>query len=57
MSIDDYNVQFQQAAVDLSTEITDEPVKIEKYRSGLQPDLKEMCRVSPDGTCWQDLNT
>ena len=56
MSIDDYNVQFQQAAVDLSTEITDEPVKIEKYKSGLQPDLKEMCRVSPDGNRWQNLN-
>ena len=54
-SIDEYNVAFEQALVDLNGQINDEAVKIEKYRGGLQVDLKEMCRVSPDGTRWQTL--
>jgi hypothetical protein len=32
--------------------VTDEQIKIEKYRNGLQHDLKEMCRMSPAGTRW-----
>lgn len=35
MSVDDYNVAFQQALVDLATEVTDKQVKIERYQSGL----------------------
>ena len=54
-SIDDYNVAFEQALTDLNDQITNEPVKIEKYRNGLQVDLKELCRVSLDGTRWADL--
>ena len=30
-------------------------IKVEHYRAGLQLDLKEMCRVSPDGTRWATL--
>ena len=55
-SVDDYNIAFQQALTNLAGEITDEQVKIERYRSGLQADLKEMCRVSPLGTRWANLN-
>ena len=55
-SVDEYNVEFQQAMVNLRDEITDEAVKIEKYRSGLQTDLKEMCRTSPTGQRWATLN-
>ena len=56
-SVDDYNIAFQQALTNLAAEITDEQVKIEKYKGGLQADLREMCRVSPMGTRWADLNT
>ena len=56
-SVDDYNIAFQQALVNLGGEITDEQVKVEKYRSGLQSDLREMCRISPMGTRWADLNS
>ena len=55
-SVDEYNVAFEQALVDLAPWVTDEQVKIEKYRDGLQVDLKEMCRTSPDGTRWGTLN-
>ena len=55
-SVDEYNVEFNQAMVNLREEITDEAVKIEKYRSGLQPDLREMCRTSPTGQRWATLN-
>jgi hypothetical protein len=30
-------------------------VKIEKYRSGLQYDLRELCRTSPTGARWANL--
>jgi hypothetical protein len=36
--------------------VTDEQVKIEKYRAGLQHDLRQMCRTSPVGTRWARLN-
>ena len=55
MSVDEYNVAFEQAATNLAAEITDEQVKIEKYRSGLQVDLKELCRTSPNGNRWNTL--
>lgn len=55
-SVDDYNIAFQQAMINLAGEITDEQVKVEKYRAGLQSDLREMCRISPLGTRWADLN-
>jgi hypothetical protein len=32
--------------------VTDKQIKIEKYRNGLQHDLREMCRTSPAGTRW-----
>lgn len=54
-SIDEYNVAFEQALVDLNGQLNDEPVKIEKYREGLQADLREMCRTSIDGTRWTSL--
>ena len=54
-SVDEYNVAFEQAATNLAAEITDEQIKIEKYRSGLQVDLKELCRTSPNGTRWANL--
>jgi hypothetical protein len=47
--IAEYNVEFQQAFTDLARHVTDEPIKIEKYRNGLQHDLREMCRTSPAG--------
>ena len=55
MSVDEYNVAFEQAVTNLAAEITDEPVKIDKYRSGLQPELREMCRTSPTGNRWANL--
>ena len=53
--INEYNVSFQQACTDLAASITDEQVKIEKYRLGLQYDLRELCRASPAGARWQTL--
>jgi hypothetical protein len=32
-------------------------VKIEKYRLGLQSDMREMVRTSPKGTRWETLQT
>jgi len=55
-SVDQYNVQFQQALADLGDQITDEQVKIEHYRQGLQTDLREMCRTNAFGQRWQTLN-
>ena len=54
-SVDEYHVAFEQAATNLATEITNEPIKIEKFWSGLQTDLKELCRTSPAGTRWNAL--
>jgi hypothetical protein len=53
--ISEYNSAFEQALTDLSREITDEQVKIEKYKSGLQTDLRELARVSPSGKRWTSL--
>jgi hypothetical protein len=54
--ISEYNSAFEQALTDLSREITDEQVKIEKlYKSGLQTDLRELNRVSPSGKRWTSL--
>jgi hypothetical protein len=39
-SITEYNVNFQQAVTDLAGHVTNEQVKIEKYRAGLQHDLR-----------------
>jgi hypothetical protein len=39
----------------LAGSVTDEQVKIEKYRSGLQHDLRELCRTSPTGARWANL--
>ena len=41
--------------MDLAASITDEQVKIEKYGSGLQFDLRQLCRTSPAGTRWAKL--
>ncbi|GAQ92958.1 hypothetical protein KFL_012230020 [Klebsormidium nitens] len=54
-SVEEYNVEFNQAMVNLRKEITDEAVKIERYESGLQPDLREMCRTSPTSQRWATL--
>jgi hypothetical protein len=54
-SITEYNVDFQQALTDLAGHVTDEQVKIEKYRAGLQHDLRQLCRTSPAGTRWAKL--
>jgi hypothetical protein len=47
--IGEYNIEFQQALTDLAGSVTDEQVKIEKYRLGLQHDLRELCRTSSTG--------
>jgi hypothetical protein len=39
----------------LAGSVTDEQVKIKKYRSGLQHDLRELCRTSPLGARWANL--
>jgi hypothetical protein len=54
-SITEYNVDFQQALTDLAGHVTDEQVKTEKHRAGLQHDLRQMCRTSPAGTRWARL--
>jgi hypothetical protein len=43
--ITEYNAEFQQALADLAGHVTDEQVKLEKYRAGLQHDLRELCRT------------
>jgi hypothetical protein len=53
--IAEYNIEFQQALTDLADSITDKQVKIEKYCSGLQHDLHEMCRTSSTGARWANL--
>jgi hypothetical protein len=55
-SITEYNVDFQQALTDLAGHVTDEQVKIEKYRADLQHDLRQLCRTSPAGTRWARLS-
>jgi hypothetical protein len=51
----EYNIEFQQALTDLAGSVTDEQEKIEKYRSGLQHDLRELCRTSQLGARWANL--
>jgi hypothetical protein len=53
--IAEYNVEFQQALTDLAGHVTNEQFKIEKYRLGLQYDLRKLCRTSPAGTRWARL--
>jgi hypothetical protein len=53
--INEYNVSFQRALTHLAGSITDEQVKIEKYPSGLQFDLRELCITSPQGAQWAHL--
>jgi hypothetical protein len=47
MDINDCNVAFSQCLIDLGDDIQGEQVKIEKYRLGLQTDMREMVRTSP----------
>jgi hypothetical protein len=54
-SITEYNVDFQQALTDLAGHVTNEQIKIEKNRAGLQHDLRQLCRTSPAGTRWARL--
>jgi hypothetical protein len=42
MNIGDYNVAFTQCLTDLGDQIQEEQVMIEKYRLGLQSDMREM---------------
>jgi hypothetical protein len=42
-------------ATDLAGSITDEQVKIEKYRNGLEYDLRELSKTSPTGVRWARL--
>jgi hypothetical protein len=53
--ISEYDFAFEQALTDLSREITNEQVKIEKYKSDLQFDLRELARVAPSGKRWTFL--
>jgi hypothetical protein len=53
--IGEYNIEFQQTLTDLAGSVIDEQVMIEKYRSGLQHDLRELCRTSPLGARWANL--
>jgi hypothetical protein len=46
-SITEYNVEFQQALIDLAGHVTDEQVKIEKHRAGFQHNLRQLCRTAP----------
>jgi hypothetical protein len=55
MDINDYNVAFSQCLTDLGDQIQGEQVKIEKYRLGLQSDMREMVCTSPQGTRWETL--
>jgi len=57
MDIGDYNIAFTQALTDLGDQIQGEQVKIEKYRLGLQTDMREMVRTSPQGTRWESLQS
>jgi hypothetical protein len=54
-SITEYNVDFQQALTDLAGHVTDEQVKIEKYRAGLQHNLRHLCWTSPTKARWARL--
>jgi hypothetical protein len=54
-SVSEYNVDFRQALTDLAGHVTNEQVKIEKYRAGLQHDLRQLCRASPTGARWARL--
>jgi hypothetical protein len=54
-SVTEYNVDFQQALTDLARHVSDEQVKIEKYRAGLQHDLRQLCMTSPTGARWARL--
>jgi hypothetical protein len=51
-SVTEYNVNFQQALTDLAGHVTDEQVKIKKYRAALRHDLKQLCTVSPTDARW-----
>jgi hypothetical protein len=55
MDIDDYTIVFTQCLTDLGDQIQGEQVKIEKYRLGLQSDMREMVRTFPKGTRWETL--
>jgi hypothetical protein len=46
---------LQQSLTDLAGHVTHEQVKIEKYRAGLQHDLRQSCRTSPTGARWARL--
>jgi hypothetical protein len=48
------NSAFEQVHTDLSCEITNKQVKIEKYKSGLV-DLRKLARVAPSGKRWTSL--
>lgn len=54
--ISDYNIAFEQARTDLADEIHDEAVLVEKYKAGLQKDIRELARVSPSGKRWTSLS-
>jgi hypothetical protein len=47
MDVGDYNIAFTQCLSDLGDQIQGEQVKIEKYRLGLQSDMREMVRNLP----------
>ena len=54
-SVDEYNVAFEQAMVNLGDQLEGEQIKIEHYKAGLQKDIREMCRTSPMGVRWNNL--
>ena len=54
-SVDEYNVAFEQAMTDLGPQLTDEQVKIEKYKEGLHANLREVCRTNAAGQRWATL--
>jgi hypothetical protein len=55
-SVTGYNVDFQQALTDLAGHsVTNEQVKIETYREGLQHNLRQLCRASLTGARWARL--
>jgi hypothetical protein len=54
-SVTEYYIDFQQALTDLAGHVTDEQVRIENYRAGLQHDLRQLCRTSLTGAKWARL--
>jgi hypothetical protein len=54
-SVIEYIVEFEQAFTAMAGHVTDEHVKIEKYRAGLQHELRQLCKTCPTRAMWARL--